>query len=789
MLIAQMQLGRMLLDIPDTEGVGSTTAAGQVYRSALALAERLQQQSPGDPLAKRDLGEALSKVGDVLRQQGKVGEAVDHYTRARRLFEELAQSAGAGQMEQRDLSVALVSEAAARVSLGQTDAAKGLLTRAIELRRELARGMDELKTPGNVEALGGLTHALLVLGDLEFDLGDHRQALGVYGEVLSIREKLAMSRPTDRGLQRELANTYERLGLTYHALHDFENAATWQKGCLEIRERLFDQDRRSTLDEFNLSVSYEHLGDLALAMGNLSLARQWYLKLFDIRSRRAGRDAQDAEAQRELAMAHERLAALEQFSGNVKAAMEHYQQDIAIYENLLRRDLTNESLKLELVRQLVKAAQLSATENLLEIAQENYRRSFELLESLPPSMRGEYTAWHLTSSIWLGQADIAQRKGRHAEALAAYEKSRELRNQFAEKFSGNPMALRLLGVAYQRLTHLALGQRRYDDAVRYLADWRELADKFHQQVESIESLLEIAMTQEYEGLLEMERGDYEKALQSFESCRELRQQALDRSPDLADVRKGLATALEQKGLALAAQGKREVALEVLQECFAMRKHLVERSGWSFETTASLIRALDLLAETEVNLVHASQAAEYYAMALEAIESFERATGQNPFTPEFAGFRTMLSRCAVLEKAAGDMEFILQQEEPLRPWLLRYRALALAQQKKFQDAVAAAEVLREIAPRQGVHLFHVARLYARLAEAVEADQGELTPGDQAQRDHFRQQALNALGQSVALGFYDGRQMERESDFARLRELAEFKELVKQAKSAPVVAPDP
>jgi len=142
---------------------GRLTAALERYEQAFASRERLEPDSPLEPLT-------LANIGLVLHEQGRYEDALPT------LYEVLAHRRVELEAEHPALAVSLVSLAATLRRLGRHDEALAYLQEALDIREPLL-GPD---SPGVVIVLNELGHLWLDMGELPRALDAHQRAL-LYG--------------------------------------------------------------------------------------------------------------------------------------------------------------------------------------------------------------------------------------------------------------------------------------------------------------------------------------------------------------------------------------------------------------------------------------------------------------------------------------------------------------------------------------------------------------------------------------------------------------------------------
>ena len=119
---------------------GKLDEALAAFRADLAISERLAAADPGNTRWQRDLAVSYNKIGDVLAGAGRRDEALAEYRKSLDICEKLVATDRANTLWQTDLVIALV-----RLAFSG-DEPRARLTRALDIVRRLD-GEGKLTTP------------------------------------------------------------------------------------------------------------------------------------------------------------------------------------------------------------------------------------------------------------------------------------------------------------------------------------------------------------------------------------------------------------------------------------------------------------------------------------------------------------------------------------------------------------------------------------------------------------------------------------------------------------------
>ena len=114
----------------------------------------------------------------------------------------------------------------------------------------------------------------------------------------------------------------------------------------------------------------------------------------------------------------------------------------------------------------------------------------------------------------------------------------------------------------------------------------------------------------------------------------------------------------------------------------------------------------------------------------------------------------IQQCRHAATALGDWKTLLEQPADVLPVLLEMRGTQSVQAGQAADAVGAVAKLRELGAATANQLYNAACVYSLCASA-----------------------LATLREAIAVGWKDFAHMQKDPDLAPLRDLPEFKELIK------------
>jgi non-specific serine/threonine protein kinase/serine/threonine-protein kinase len=386
---------------------GSTPVRERLVRDAIEYLNRLSQQAGKDAALRRELARAYLKVGDVLGRPyrpnlGHTDAAMENYLKARSIFDELLKADPTDYASRRDLSVTYED-------IGLIQARAYEWTQAVESQRQALTIREALTAndPNNQDFRS-------LLGDSYFNFADammfsairygrkranvnDRIALENYRKSLSIRETLSEREPTNRVIRRDLAQSYQRIGIAMLAIcdsntpldgtpippEDFRQIIESHNKSLALRETLLASEPLSAQARRDLADEYVMRGDAQVRGGDFAGALKGYHQSLPILESLLAADPTNAEARSELAFAYLSISVPLEKLNDEAGALENYRRSLHIFEAMFRDDPSNEEIWKNLLSGYKKISVLLAVRGRAGEALSEARRALSLIESRP----------------------------------------------------------------------------------------------------------------------------------------------------------------------------------------------------------------------------------------------------------------------------------------------------------------------------------------------------------------------------------------------------------------------
>ncbi|MEO7735809.1 MAG: protein kinase, partial [Kofleriaceae bacterium] len=187
---------------------GALDEALASYRQAKQELDGLRDEPPADRLVLLGAADAHDRIGDLLRNEGKVDQAFEEYSEAKTEREQ-ASTGPTGRPQEEVLALST-----SHLKLGSVFQARGESTKALDEYRAALRLRESLLggERDNVEVQNSLLEIELTLGDLQRGVGDPKSAIETYRKAVPVMEALAHRDPANVTWRRLRGNIESDFG-------------------------------------------------------------------------------------------------------------------------------------------------------------------------------------------------------------------------------------------------------------------------------------------------------------------------------------------------------------------------------------------------------------------------------------------------------------------------------------------------------------------------------------------------------------------------------------------------
>lgn len=342
--------------------------------------------------------------------------------RAERRFDEVRQLANSFVFEVHDSIVNLP---------GSTPARSLIVQRGLKYLDSLAqdaagdRGLQR-ELAGAYEKLGAVQYTPSVphLGDLAGALESHRKAA-------ALREALVAADPSNADYVRELLDSYWFIATLLGRHGDTHQELEIIRRQLPQREQLAALEREGFIDRYNLAATYVYIGGLSMLLGDANGAVENQQKALEIKEKLTALDPDRVRSSRALTISYEYLGLAYDRAGDTKRALELQQRGLEMRESLVAADPLNTDLRLMLVESYRFVGDMYFKLGDVKSAEAHYTRQLSLVKQMVAAdpADAQLVSNEAVALIKIGDVDAVTR--RTASALANYRRALRIREQLS----------------------------------------------------------------------------------------------------------------------------------------------------------------------------------------------------------------------------------------------------------------------------------------------------------------------------------------------------------------------
>lgn len=394
--------------------VHNLEAAIKNQRTAVELAEKLHQLAPRNTEWEQALSVTLNGLGALLRQQGRLDQALECYRRSydsrMRRYEREPTKARARY----DVAVSELRIADVMIAVGKSQQALAGLEDAITSLEVIAAAV-----PEDRDTRRNLASAYAMEGTALEHLGREDEAGRRYASARAVLEALLEAFPNDSQVQRAVvAELYRSVtskdwrGETAQAAGDLDRA-------FGLASALVDQEPSNTDWVRLLAVIAGAQGDLLNELEDLGAAREKYREQLRLSRRLLQLDPDDVSYRTQLAASLDSLGDLEYSSGDRVAAGDAWREGLEIRRSLAASPVGYE-VRAGMISSLEKIAGLHGDDRQWEQAfasLDDAERTIVELDRLEPAA----VRWRRERMIvTIRRGDLLSKAGRRREAESSY---------------------------------------------------------------------------------------------------------------------------------------------------------------------------------------------------------------------------------------------------------------------------------------------------------------------------------------------------------------------------------
>ena len=444
---------------------GKVPAAITAYTLATKELDALREQAPKDREVLLQSADTHDRLGDLLRNEGKIDAAFEEYSAAKTAREQAGGQASSRPSEEvLALSTSHVKLGSVYQARGESATALSEYKSALRLRETLLEGQ-----PDNVEVIERVLDVRDTLAELQNQMGDGKSAIETYNEAIPIMEMLARRDPTNTTWKRQRGNMISNLGFAMLDMGDFKLGLEQLQIALDMQKELVAKDPKAQTWQTDVSRSLTRAGDGQMYLGETKEAIDRYGMALDIRKRLAKSDPKSAPYRRSVAWAYSKLGNAFATKTDLTGAIAAHEEALALRAQLVAEAPAHSGFKNE----------LASTEFALGriLAAKDGKRAKELIDAGLSRARAMVSG-DAVNSEWketltqglLAQAELARIGNDKTTRLIALTEARTLAHAAAERAPQN-----VQWSGYVAEVHVGLAELATDPKAA-AAEWKTVRD-------------------------------------------------------------------------------------------------------------------------------------------------------------------------------------------------------------------------------------------------------------------------------------------------------------------------
>lgn len=306
------------------------------------------------------------------------------------------------------------------------------------------------------EKLGAVqyTPSVAHLGDLPGALESHRKAA-------ALREALVAADPANRDYRRDLLDSYWYIATLLGAKGDLNGELETLKQQLPARQELAAAEKTEFVDRYNLAGTYVYIGILMSVMGDAQGGLENQREALRIREQLLALDPDQTRSRRALSISYEYLGLATDEAGDTKGALELQRRGLELREALVAADPLNTDLRLMVNESYHYVGDMLFKLGDREAADEYYRKQLTLTREMvaaDPS-NAQFRSNEAVALIKLGDVEAAG--GNTSQSLSHYQQALNIREQLHKDASQDTNIRRDLAEVWLKLgdSHAKTGAR------------------------------------------------------------------------------------------------------------------------------------------------------------------------------------------------------------------------------------------------------------------------------------------------------------------------------------------
>jgi eukaryotic-like serine/threonine-protein kinase len=524
------------------------------------------------------------------------------------------------------------------------------------------------------------------------------------------------------------------------------------------------------------------LGDLLLNFDGQALkARDLYRRAHETLERLAQESPGDAEAGRDVSVSYNKLGDVTLRLGQAEQALGYYRQGLEIGERLAQGSPGDAQAQRDVSVSYNKLGDVTLQLGEAEEALGYFKQGLEIRERLAKESPGDAQAQRDVSVSYNKLGDVTLQLGEAEEALGYYQQGLEIRERLAQGSPGDAQAQRDVSVSYNKLGDVTLQLGEAEEALGYFKQGLEIRERLAKESPGdAQAQRDVSVSYNKLGDVTLQLGEAEEALGYYRKDLEIAERLARESPGDAQAQRDVSISYEKLALVLKEQNRYGDAIQYAEKALGVSRKLAEaaENDASAQRT-TMIHRRQFGQLRQLNAQYAEAIVEYRA-GIEIVERMiERKQNVEETDQLKKRLEELISRCELLTFVTGDVAAFDGLDEKTRPNAWAMRATEFARLGRVAEALEAAERLAKLEPLTVESRYNTACAFSLVYGAKRKGMPQEGPME-PEVEGLAVRALESLREAVKLGFDKVEQLEKNPDFAAIREREEFREVVKGLK---------
>ena len=352
-------------------------------------------------------------------------------------------------------------------SLGDMTGALDSYQKALRLRETLVAA-----DPRDVNNQRDLAESYTKIGSQLQDTAEAARGLEYLRKACALYRQLANGEPDNSEVFDYLARAHNELGVALQQWGDTAGALENHNAALRIRKDLLAHQPGSELHRRHLAVTYWDIGQVLLLRGDFKAAVEANRKATELSAALLAENPTSTRDRRRLAISYQTDGDCRALAGDIAGALDSYRKKLQLDERSLADDPVNAQARGDIAYSCARIGELLAIRGDYVEAFANEHKALELYEKLTADSPQDLYARDQTSVVASMIAELSAKLGKRDEALVVCTKAVGLLKEPREDPANNLYkGLRAQAYLHLAAAHAELAASKKTDTAQQQEDW------------------------------------------------------------------------------------------------------------------------------------------------------------------------------------------------------------------------------------------------------------------------------------------------------------------------------